>query len=103
MWAWLVIGPVGKAKIAVFTNRLSQFSGLFKGIIRYGLWDGLTIHQQETLAGYSYMNDLAKRAFESTKEIWCPDRAFGECRLGGVDPRSLRRITSLNGMHLTCS
>lgn len=35
--------------------------------------------------------------FESTK-VWCPDVALGATRLGGPDPRGLRRITSFNDL-----
>lgn len=89
--------PAGSSVTAKYLSFL-QFSGLFQSIGHYALWAGVTLRQQDTLSGYTTMNDLAARAFQSTKDIWCPDRAFGECRLGGVDPRSLYRVASITGV-----
>jgi len=41
------------------------------------------------------MTVFSNTFFQSNKIIWCPDGSLGLSRLGGLDPRSLSRITKL--------
>jgi hypothetical protein len=60
---------------------------------RYGVYEAFTLHSDKTLAGHTHMNKVGAK-FPASVSEWCPDDAFGECRLGGVDAHSLYRINS---------
>eukprot|EP00026_Physarum_polycephalum_P000646 Phypoly_transcript_00647.p1 GENE.Phypoly_transcript_00647~~Phypoly_transcript_00647.p1 ORF type:complete len:912 (+),score=132.37 Phypoly_transcript_00647:1514-4249(+) len=71
---------------SVITRLASQF-------FKYQILQKFSLNfDSNTLSGYLPMSPFVEQHFPSTNEVWCPDAALGASRLGGPEPRGLRRI-----------